>query len=177
MCLGSGSPGAAQKAAPPMVEVAGNVTPVLTMLASAPAPAPVEFALRYRDSRQSPKRLKYLLGGTYKSDPSIESILPIATMKSLILASSSLPLMRFFGGKVELDAFQSTSRIPYVQLGPVGNAGARDFHLPQQSYPGELRALHLSGISLNFHFGGNWRSGTSMQTWRYLPKLLSAVLN
>jgi hypothetical protein len=175
MFLGSGSPGAAQMPAPPRDEVAANVTPILTMLGT--APAPVELALRYRDSRQSPRRLKYLLGGTYKSDPSIESILPIATVKSLIFASSSLPLLKLFAGRVELDAFQSTLRIQYAQLGPVGNAGTMDFRLPQQSYPGEPRALHLSGISLNFHFGGNWRSGSSLQTWRYLPRILSAVLN
>jgi hypothetical protein len=175
--LGSRSLGAAQIAAPPMVEVAGNVSPILTMMGTAPTPVPVELALRYRDSRQAPRRVKYLLGGTYKSDPSIASMLPIATVKSLIFASSSLPLVQLFGGKVELDAFQSTSRIPYAQRGPVGNAGARDFHLPQQGYPGESRSLHLSGISLNFRFGGNWRSGTSLHAWRYLPRILSAVLN
>jgi len=177
MLLGSQILQAAQIPAPPFVEVAENVTPILTMLGTAPASAPVELALRYRDSRQSPRRFKYLLGGTYKSDPSIASMLPIATVKSLAFASSSLPLVQFFGGKVELDAFQSTSRIPYAQLGPVGNAGARDFHLPQQGYPGESRSLHLSGISLNFHFGRNWRSGTSLHAWRYLPRILSAVLN
>ena len=177
MLLGSQILQAAQIAAPPMVEVAGNVTPILTMMGTAPTPVPVELALRFRDSRQSPRRPKYLLGGTYKSDPSIASMLPIVTVKSLTFASSSLPLVQLFGGKVELDAFQSTSRISYAQLGPMGNAGARDFHLPQQGYPGESRSLHLSGISLNFHFGGNWRSGTSLHAWRYLPRLLSAVLN
>ena len=160
-----------------MVEVAGNVAPILSKARSASDAAPVKFILRYRDPGKSARHFSYLFAGAYKPDPSVENILPMATMKSLIFASSSLPLLQLFGGKVELDAFQCTSRIPYAQLGPVGNAGARDFHLPQQSYPGESRALHLTGISLNFHFGRNWRSGSAMQTWRYLPRILSAVLN
>jgi hypothetical protein len=177
MLLGSQILQAAQIAASPIVEVAENVGPILTIPRSVSAAAPVKFILRYRDSGKSPRRFSYLFAGAYKPDPSIESMLPIATVKSLIFASSSLPLVQLFGGKVELDAFQSTSRIPYAQLGPVGNAGARDFHLPQQGYPGESRSLHLSGISLNFRFGGNWRSGSPLQTWRYLPRILSAVLN
>jgi hypothetical protein len=128
-------------------------------------------------SRKVCQAVQLLFAGAYQPDPSIESMLPIATVKSVIFASSSLPLLKFFGGKVELDAFQSTLRTQYAQLGAVGDAGATDFRLPQQSYPGEPRSLHLSGISLNFHFGGNWRSESPLRTWRYLPRLLSAVLN
>ena len=175
--LGSQALEAAQAVASPIGEAEGDVAPIAAMLPTASPVGPVGFMLRYRDSQKPPNHLNYLLGGTYKSDASMDSILPIVTVKSLIFASSSLPLVQFFGGKVELDAFQGTSRIAYAQLGPVGNAGARDFHLPQQSYPGESRALHFSGISLNFRFGGNWRNGAPLRTWRCLPRILSALLN
>ena len=156
--------------------MAGNVAQIATIARSVSAAAPVKFMLRYRDSRQSAGHVNYLPGGEYELDASLDSMLPIATVKSLAFASSSLSLLKLLGGKVELNAFQSTLPLQYAQLGPTGNAG-RDFRLPQQGYPGQARALHLSGISLNFHIGGNWRSESPMQTWRYLPRILSAVFN
>jgi hypothetical protein len=71
-------------------------------------------------------------------------------VKTLTLTQSSLPLVQLWGGRLQLDAFQSTLHKQIVQLGPLG--GMESFRPPRQSYPGGPLSIHLSGLSLSFHF-------------------------
>jgi hypothetical protein len=95
----------------------------------------------------------------------------------VILTQSTLPLVQFWGGRLQLDAFQSTLRFQNGQLGPGSNGGMRASRLPGQSYPGGLRSVHLSGLSLSFRFGRDARTGHPAQLWRRLTRTLDAVLN
>jgi hypothetical protein len=93
-------------------------------------------------------------------------------VKTLILTQSSLPLVQFWGGRLQLAAFQSTLHIQNGQLGPAGNS-----RLAGQSYPDGLRSVHLSGLSLSFRFGRDARSGHPAQLWRRLTQMVGAVLD
>ena len=115
--------------------------------------------------------------GLDERDQVLERLLPVIKVKTLILTQVSVPLVEVWNGKLELGAFQSTLRTQNVQLGALGYAAMRDFPLPQQNFPGGLRAIHLTGLSLNFHFG--WVEGTRRptQAWRYVPRIVAALLN
>lgn len=98
-------------------------------------------------------------------------------VKTLILKQSSLPLVQFWGGRVQLEAFQSTLHLQNGQLALVGNGGMRDSHLSGQSYPGGPRSLHLSGLSLNICLGRDARTGHPAHLWQRLTRPIAGVLN
>jgi hypothetical protein len=82
----------------------------------------------------------------------------------------------FLGGNKGLVRFQTTLRLQYVQLGPIGCGGMLDIRVPQQGYPGGPCSVHPSGLSLNFHFDGDGRTGHPFQAWRSLPRIVGSVL-
>jgi hypothetical protein len=98
-------------------------------------------------------------------------------VKTLLLTRSSLPLVQLWGGRLQLDAFQSTLHIQNVQLGPLGYGAAQGFRSPQQSYLGGPRSLHFSGLSVSFHFGRDARTGRPTQAWQRLARIVGGVLN
>jgi hypothetical protein len=115
--------------------------------------------------------------GFEERDQALERLLPVIKVKTLILTQVSLPLVELWNGKLELGAFQSTLRTQNLQLGALGNGAMRDFPLPQQNFPGGLRAIHLSGLSLNFHFGRVEGTRRPTQAWRCVPRIVAALLN
>ncbi len=94
-------------------------------------------------------------------------------VKTVILTQSSLPLVQFWGGRLQLDAFQSTLRIQNGQLGLVGGGGMRNSLLSGQTFPGGPRSVHLTGLSLSFRFGRDARNGHPAQLWRRLTHILN----
>jgi len=78
---------------------------------------------------------------------------------------------------IKVKTFQSTLRIQKVQLGALGYAAMRDFPLPQQNFPGGLRAIHLTGLNLNFHFGRVEGTRRPTRAWSCVPRIVAALLN
>jgi len=115
--------------------------------------------------------------GFEERDQVVERLLPVIKVRTLILTQVSLPLVELWNGKLELGAFQSTLRTQSVQVGALGYAAMRDFPLPQQNFPGGLRAIHLSGLSLSFHFGRAEGTRRPTQAWRCVPRIVAALLN
>jgi hypothetical protein len=113
--------------------------------------------------------------GFDERDQALERLLPVIKVKTLILTQVSLPLVQLWDGRFELSAFQSTLRIQNVQLGALGYAAMPDF--PQQNSPGRLRAVHFSGVSLNFHFGRVEGTRRPTSAWRCVPRIVAALLN
>jgi hypothetical protein len=168
---------AAQTPAAHSVLAEENDAPMITLLRTVSAPVQFATVLRRGNLGTSSVHFGYLLGGEYKPKDSLVSLWPIQHVKTLIFSSQSLPLVRLWGGRLELDAFQTSLRIQYALLEPSGYGGMQDFRLPQQSFPGRPSAVHLAGLSVNFHFGRNWRPEHSLQGLRCLPRIVGAVLN
>jgi hypothetical protein len=122
-------------------------------------------------------RISLRFSGLDERDQVLERLSPMIKVRTLILTQVSLPLVELWNGKLELDAFQSTLRTQNVQFGPLGYAAMRGFALPQQNFPGGLRAIHLSGLSLNFHFGRVEGTRRPTQAWRCVPRIVAALLN
>jgi hypothetical protein len=114
--------------------------------------------------------------GFEERDQMLERLLPVIKVKTLILTQVSLPLVELWNGRLELDAFQSTLRIQNMQLGPLGYAAPADFLLPQQNFPGGLRAIHLSGLRLTFHFGRVEGTRRPTRAWRCVRPIVAALL-
>jgi len=115
--------------------------------------------------------------GLDERDQVLERLSPVIKVKTLILTQVSLPLVHLWDGRLELDAFQSTLRLQNVQFGALGYAAMPDFPLPQQNFPGGRRSVHLSGVSLNFHFGRVEGTRRPKQAWRRVPRIVAALLN
>jgi hypothetical protein len=113
----------------------------------------------------------------YARDSSLEHLSPMDDLKTLILTQSNLPLVRLWGGRLQLDAFQSTLHVQNAQLGPLGIGGMRGSGFLGQSYPGGPRSVHLSGLSLSFYFSRDARTGHPAQLLRRLTRSIVAVLN
>ena len=139
--------------------------PLLTpsfLLSKDPGNVPAHFSLQF--------------AGAYKCDPSLEHFSPMDEVKTLTLTQSILPLFQLWGGRLQLDAFQSTLHSQNVQFGPLGYDGIEGFRPTRQSYPGPL-SVHFSGLSLSFHFGRDSRARHTPQAWRRMTRLVGTVLN
>ncbi len=168
---------AAQTPAAQSVLAKENVVPMISLLRAVSAPIQFAMVRRHGTLGTSSVHFGYLSGGEYKRKDSLVSLWPIQQVKTLIFSSQSLPLVRLWGGRLELDAFQTSLRIQYPRLEPSGYGGMLDFRLPQQSFPGRPNAVHLAGLSVNFYFGRDWRPERSLQGLRSLPRIVGAVLN
>jgi hypothetical protein len=136
----------------------------------------VSFCLS-QDPEKSNAHFSLRFAAAYPSDYRLEHFSPMDEVRTLVLTQSSLPLVQFWGGRLQLDAFQSTLRIQTGQLGPAGNGGLRGSRFAGQSYPDGLRSVQLSGLCLSFCFGRDARSGHPAQLCRRLTQMVGAVLD
>jgi hypothetical protein len=144
------------------------------MLSTVTSLLPAASFLLSQEPGKPNAHLSLLSARAYARDYSLEHLSPMDDVSTLILTQSSLPLARLWGGRLQLDAFQSTLHLQNAQLGPFGMRGSR---LLAQSYPGGLRSVHLSGLSLSFYFGRDARTGHPAQLWRRLTRTVVAALN
>ena len=168
---------AGQISAPRIASAQKPIAPVITVFRaeSKTLLAPSFLLSQNRENTFAHRSLHF--SGFDERDQVLERLSPVIKVKTLILTQVSLPLVEFWNGKVELSAFQSTLRTQNVQLGALGYAAMRDFPLPQQNFPGGLRAIHLTGLSLNFQFGRVEGPRRPTQAWRCVPRIVVALLN
>lgn len=164
---------AAQTPAPRVVLVQEQVEPV-TILPTVALPFSIHSFWLIPDFGKFNVRFSPILfAGAYRPDYSQQSFLPIDAVKTLLLTRSSLPLIRFWGGRLQLEAFQSTVHSPNAQPGN----SMRTFSGVRQGCPCGPGSSHLSGLSLSFRLGRDARTGHSPQLWRGLTRAVTAVLN
>ncbi len=175
--LGSHAPAVAQTAAPQLVPAQERIVPTMTMLRTVSTASPATFYSRSQDPGNSAAHFRRVLVGAYEIDPSLECLAPMEQIKTLYFTQSSLPLVQLWGGRLQLEAFQSTFRIQNVQLGPLSYGGTQDFRRPLQGLPGGPGSIRVSGLSMSFHFGGDTRVGRPIQPWQRLSRIVGRVMN
>ena len=182
--LGSHRPAVAQTPPPRIVLAREQVAPVLSILPTSMLPtvsSSIRFPLfsfrLFQDPEKTNAHFSPQIAGPYQVDFSLEHLSPMNEVRTVILTQSSLPLVQFWGGRLELDAFQTTLHLESGQLGLIGTGGMRNSLLSGRSYPGGPRSVHLSGLSLNIRFGREARSGHPARLWRRLTRMMDAALN
>jgi hypothetical protein len=174
--VGGQVPSAGQIPTPQIVLAQKPVAPVITAF-RAESPPLLAPSLMLSQSFENPlAHSSFLISGHHERDYGPERLSPITKVKTLIFTRSSLPLVQLWDGRVQLDAFQSTLRIQNVQFGVLGYGVMPDFRFAQQNFPGGSRSVHLSGLSLTFHFGGVGRTRGPTQAWRGVPRIVAALL-
>jgi hypothetical protein len=98
-------------------------------------------------------------------------------VKNLLFTQVNLPLVQLWGGRLQLDAFQSTLHIQDVQLGLTGYGGTQGFRSARQSYYGGPNSVRFSGLRLSFHFGGDARAARPTEVLRRLTRIVGHLLN
>ena len=182
--LGSARPAAAQTPPPRIVLAREQVAPVISIVPVSILPTvstsfsfPVFSFRLFRSPGESNAHFSPQIAGAYQGDYSLEHLSPMNEVRTGILTQASLPLVQFWSGRLELDAFQSTLHLQSGQLGLIGTGGMRNSLLSGQSYPGGPRSIHLSGLSLSIRFGHEAQSGHPAPLWRRLTGIVGAVLN
>ena len=153
------------------------IAPVITVFKAESKTLLAPSFLLSQDRENTLARISLRFSGLDERDQVLERFSPVIKVKTLILTQVSLPLVQLWDGRLELSAFQSTLRIQNVQLGALGYAAMPDFPLPQQNFPGGPRSIHLSGLSLNFHFGRVEGTRRPTRAWRCVPRIVAALLN
>lgn len=167
---------AAQTPAPRIVLVQEHVAAV-TILPAVATPFPVRsFWLSHDFGKFNVRFSPISFAGAYRPEYSQQSFLPVDAVKTLFLTRSTLPLIRFWDGRIQLEAFQSTLRSPNAQPSAFGNS-MRNFAAARQGCPCGSGSAHLSGLNLSFRLGRDARTGHSPQPWRGLTRAVTAVLN
>ena len=151
--LGSHAPVLAQTPAPQIVPAQERVAPTMAILRTVSTPLPTASLLLSQDPGRSPAHFSRLFAGVYERDHSLERLPHVEEVKSLFFKQSSLPLVQLWSRRLQLDAFQNTLNIQ------------------------NPRSVHLSGLSLNFHFGRDAQTGRPTQAWGFLSRIVSTVLN
>ena len=112
------------------------------------------------DPATAPVQFSHQFRGANQPFPSIGSLAPMDEFRTVYFTQSSVSLVQVWRGRLQLDAFQSTLHVQSVQLSPSGP-----------------HAIHLSGISLGFHFGRDAGTGRASHAWRRLSRIVDTALN
>jgi hypothetical protein len=168
---------AAQISAPRIASAQKPIAPIITVFRAKSKTLLAPSFLLSQNRENTLARISLRFSGLDERDQVLERFSPVIKVKTLILTQLSLPLIQLWDGKLELGAFQSTLRIQNVQFGALGYAAMPDFPLPQQNFPGGPRSVHLSGLSVNFHFGRVERTRRPTPAWRCVPPIVAALLN
>ena len=174
--LGSQVPAVSQTPGPWHLPAQEHTAPIITMLPTVSSPLPAASFLLSKGEKSN-ARFSPTFAEAYNRDHSLEHLSPMNEVKTLTLTWSSLPLVQFCRGRLQLDAFQSTLHIRDALLNPFNNDGMRGSHLLGQGYLGVPPSVSLSGLNLGFYFGRNAQTGDPSRSWRRLPRMLGAVLN
>ena len=175
--LGSHRPAVAQTPTPQIVLAQRQIAPIISMLPTVSTALPAFSFLLFQEPAKSNAHFSRQFTRTCQGDYSLEHLSVMNEVRTVILTQSSLPLIQFWGGRLQLDAFQSTLHIQNGQLGLVGSGAMRGSLLSGQSYPGGPRSVHLSGLSLSLRLGRNARTGHPVHLWRRVTRMVDAVLN
>jgi hypothetical protein len=167
---------AGQTTAPQIILAHEHVAPVIATLPRVSTLLTAASFLLSRDPGRPSTHASLLFEGAYERDYTLEHLSPMDEVKTLTLTQWSLPLVRLWGGRLQLEAFHSTPHIQNDQWGPFG-AAVRSFRPPGQRYPGGPRPLDLSGLSLSFHFSRDARTAHPAQLWRRLTRIVDSALN
>jgi hypothetical protein len=153
--LGSHAPAVAQTPAPQIVLTQERVAPTTMAMAlrTISIPLPAASFLLSRDPGKSPAHFSRLFAGAYERDNRLERLPKMEEVKTLFFTQSSLPLVQLWSGRVQVDAFQNTLHIQ------------------------NPHSVHLSGLSVSFHFGRDTRTERPTQTWRCLSRIVGTALN
>jgi hypothetical protein len=151
--LGGHAPTVAQTVAPQNVLVQERVSTTMTILPTASGPLPTASLLLPQNPGKSPAHFTLQFAGSYERDHSLEPLPPVEKVRTLFFTQSSLPLTQLWSGRLHLDAFQNT------------------LHIQNQ------RSVHLSGLSVSFHFGQGARAEHPTKSWRSLSRIVRTALN
>jgi len=174
--LGCHAPVAAQTPAPQIILAPEPVAPAITMLPAVSPPLVTASFLLDQAPAKLPIHFSRLSFGVYEPDHSLTRLPGMEVVKTLFLTQSSFSLVQLWSGRVQLEAFQDTLRIQSVQLGPLSYGAMQDFPQLRQSFPGGPRSLHLSGLSLTYHFGRDAHTAHPTQPWRSLSQIVGNFL-
>ncbi len=172
--LGSYMPAFAQIPVSRIVLPQQNFAPPIARLRTASIPVAAASSLAYPNAERSPAPFSQPFSGAYGSDGSVERLPPMEEVKILSFSRSTRSLVQLWGGRLQLDVFQSTLHTQNVPLDPLAFRGFRSL---RQTYAGGPGSVRLSGLSLSFHFGRNERTAHPTQAWQYLPRIVNTVLN
>lgn len=163
---------AAQTSVPRIVVAQERVAQSIPMLRTFATPFLTASPVVNPDPGKTPAHFSLTSAGAYEGDHSLEGFPQLEHFKTFLFTQTSLPLIQLWGGRLQLDAFQSTYHIQNMQLGPMGLV-----RFQGQSYPSGPRSSQLSGLSLSFQFGRGARGERPSELWRHLTRIAGNVLN
>jgi hypothetical protein len=175
MFLGSYLPVAGQTLAPQIALSQEHIAPVMTTLRTASIPSPAASFLQSQDLGKPPAYFSLPFAGGYERYDGLPHLSQMVKVKSVMFTLSSLPLVQFWSGRFQLDAFQSTLHMENIQLGPSGYGGIVGFRA-RQSYLGGPVSVHFSGLGLSFHFGRDSRTSRPTHPWRRMKQFVGGAL-
>ena len=109
---------------------------------------------------------RYKFGEAYNAEPSLESRLPIAVVRTPFLTESRYTVAHLWGG-LWVDGFDSTLHSQGAQLGsPTSASGYQGLVPSRHDQAGIADSLGSSGISLRYTLGPQEGTRKAMPMWR-----------
>ncbi len=176
MFLGTYVPVAGQTLAPQIVLAQEHIAPAMTTLRAVSIPLPTASFPRSQDPGESLAHFGLPFAGAYERNDGLKHLSQMVKVNSLMFTLSSMPLVQFWSGRFQLDAFQNTLRVENMHLGSSRYGGMEGFRGQRQSYLSGPLSVHFTGLSLSFHFGRDSQTRRPTQAWRRMKQFVGGVL-
>ena len=124
----------------------------------------------FRDSQAIPQHPIWRFA-TYKASPSLQDLLSVKTNDTVFVSQSRVPLVRLWGGRLQISGFTSTVKMEDVMLGPAAETAVQSLHLTQQARFSAARSIDLYGVSVGLRSKPSTETSGRAPIWRLLASV------
>jgi hypothetical protein len=108
---------------------------------------------------------------SYKSSRTLEDLLAVRTNDTVFVSQSRVPLVHFWGGRLQIAGISSTVKMGNVLLGPSAQGALQSLRLTQQARFSAAHSIDLYGISVGFRLTPLAESAGRAPIWRVLESI------
>lgn len=149
--------GAAQTPATKVLLMQERSVPIRTLFRVVPAQLPATTFVPPQSPGKLPAHFIVWLTAAYERD--------LEVLDTSFVTESRVPIAQLWGGRLQLDGFESVLNMENVLFGPSGSG-----------HPGVMmpREVVLYGISLRFRLGRDGQTGSRAEIWQCLARIVGA---
>lgn len=108
---------------------------------------------------------------SYKSNRTLEDLFAVRTNDTVFVSQSRVPLVHFWGGRLQIAGISSTVKMGNVLLGPSAQGALQGIRLTQQARFSAAHSIDLYGVSVGFRLRPLAESAGRAPIWRVLESI------
>lgn len=123
-----------------------------------------------RDSERT-RQVPGLHFASYKPNRTLEDRLSLRTNDTVFVSQSRVPLVHFWGGRLQIAGISSTVNMENVLLGPAAQGALQSLRFTQQARFSAAHAIDLYGVSVGFRWTPSDEVAGRAPIWRVIESI------